>query len=182
MDKTVASCLSTGNAAHRDQPAQAADALPTGRHEPCTSPPDGWLRRARALVALRAGGHRPRFRPPFPALYVGSVRAYSTCGLGEIDERIAELEREKYLSTGVRWRTTATFRPCRSASAAVVAAGRFAGVRCAGRRTAREKRSCAAQLPLPGGRDPRGDRAYRRVAGGRAAETKKSWRKATKIS
>ena len=36
------------------------------------------------------------YRPPFPASYVGSVREHIDLRLGEIDERIAELEREKY--------------------------------------------------------------------------------------
>ena len=86
------------------------------------------------------------YRPPFPASYVGSVREHIDLRLGEIDERIAELEREKYPSTGVRWRTTATFRPC----AACASSGSGGGWKVRGSsmrgstRCARKKPACAA--------------------------------------
>ena len=76
------------------------------------------------------------YRPPFPASYVGSVREHAS----------PNSNARNTPSTGVRWRTTATFRPC----AACASSGSGGGWKVRGSsmrgstRCARKKPACAA--------------------------------------
>ena len=58
--------------------------------------PEGYVFAAPRASSLYVPVVTGSYRPPFPASYVGSVREHIDLRLGEIDERIAELEREKY--------------------------------------------------------------------------------------
>ena len=58
--------------------------------------PEGYVFAAPRASSLYVPVVPGSYRPPFPASYVGSVREHIDLRLGEIDERIAELEREKY--------------------------------------------------------------------------------------
>ena len=174
VDKTVA-YVSYGGTLHIEisQRKPLVRLLTDGMNAYVTA--DGYVFAAPRASSLYVPVVTGSYRPPFPASYVGSVREHIDLRLGEIDERIAELEREKYPLYRREMendRNISALRRMRIKRQWWRLEG-SAGVRCAGRRAAREKSRPAPHLPLPGGRDPRGDRAYRRVAGGRAAETKK---------
>ncbi|MBS4765391.1 hypothetical protein KG007_04105 [Alistipes sp. kh20] len=57
---------------------------------------DGYVFAAPRASSLYVPVVTGSYRPPFPASYVGSVRGHIDHRLREIDDRIAELERDKY--------------------------------------------------------------------------------------
>ena len=58
--------------------------------------PEGYVFAAPRASSLYVPVVTGSYRPPFPASYVGSVREHIDQRLREIDDRIAELDREKY--------------------------------------------------------------------------------------
>ena len=95
MDKTVA-YVSYGGTLHIEisQRKPLVRLLTDGMNAYVTA--DGYVFAAPRASSLYVPVVTGSYRPPFPASYVGSVREHIDLRLGEIDERIAELEREKY--------------------------------------------------------------------------------------
>ena len=95
VDKTVA-YVSYGGTLHIEisQRKPLVRLLTDGMNAYVTA--DGYVFAAPRASSLYVPVVTGSYRPPFPASYVGSVREHIDLRLGEIDERIAELEREKY--------------------------------------------------------------------------------------
>ena len=95
VDKTVA-YLSYGGTLHIEisQRKPLVRLLTDGMNAYVTA--EGYVFAAPRASSLYVPVVTGSYRPPFPASYVGSVREHIDLRLGEIDERIAELEREKY--------------------------------------------------------------------------------------
>ena len=95
VDKTVA-YVSYGGTLHIEisQRKPVVRLLTDGMNAYVTA--DGYVFAAPRASSLYVPVVTGSYRPPFPASYVGSVREHIDLRLGEIDERIAELEREKY--------------------------------------------------------------------------------------